>query len=282
MTDNIEMREYWDRRAELWDRRATALEGASDPYGESALMKLNLQPGERVIDIGCGPGAATITIAGLVGPKGEAVGIDISTEMIKAAEARAKLAGVDNTKFVVADAQTDPLGTGFDAVFSRFGVMFFPDPAAAFTNIVAALHPGGRLAAMAWGPVGANPWMFLPTMTAAQVLGADLPLPDPGAPGPFSLADDTLVDDLLTRAGFRDINIDVVEGKREIGDVPGVNDVRVLLETCPLAEPFLAADDDTQQRVIDALTEAFAPYKTDGGWAVPGMARCITAVRGSA
>ena len=181
---------------------------------------------------------------------------------------------------MVADAQTGALGTGFDAVYSRFGTMFFADPAAAFSNIGATLHPGGRFAAAVWGPIEDNPWMFLPTMAASQSLGSVPVIPGPGEPGPFSLADPALVEKLLSGAGFNSITNDVVEGTREIGADTAADDVRALLEVGPLSEVFLAVDAAEQERAVAAVLEILEPHKTETGWSVPGVARCITAIRG--
>lgn len=280
MPANEESRAFWDSRAAVWNRRATAMASVADVYGLPPLNRLNLVPGDRVLDIGCGPGVTTLAIADLVGPEAEVFGVDISPAMIEAAEARAAAATAPNVRFIVADAQTEALGAGFDALYSRFGLMFFADPAAAFSKLGAALRPGGRFATAVWASVELNPWAVLPTVAAAQVLGTEPRVAGPGEPGPFSLADPTLVEKLLKGAGFNTITNDPVNGTREFGTDTADADVRALVEVGPLSEEFLAADAGTQKSIVDAILDAFAPYESESGWSVPGVARCVTAVRG--
>src|SRR5690349_19154631 len=121
-------REFWDRRAEAWERRADSLGTPSDAYGIPAMGALPGAPGERVLEIGCGPGTTAVELAERVGPSGEVVAVDISPAMVAAATRRAAAAGITNVRFEAADAQTADLGGPFDAAYSRFGVMFFADP----------------------------------------------------------------------------------------------------------------------------------------------------------
>lgn len=116
--------------------------------------------------------------------------------------------GVDNVEFVVGDAQSNDLGrVAFDAVFSQFGVMFFSDPAAAFANLCRAIHDGGRIAFACWQDVFANEWMLVPSSAVVGVTGELPPMPGPGEPGPFSLADPGHVQQLLLGAGFESIEV---------------------------------------------------------------------------
>lgn len=280
MSENELASSYWDRRAEPWARRAAQLESVADPYGQPPMQALALSPGERVLDIGCGPGLTTLAMAELVGPKGAAFGVDISPAMIDAATTRAEAAGADNVTFLVADAETAALGTGFDAVYSRFGVMFFADFEAAFANIASALHPGGRIALSVWGPMHVNPWMTVPTMAAMPVLGATLPPPEADQPGPFALADPERMEHLLSRAGFNGVAVEPVEATRDIAKATAQDEVAMLLEIGPLSEAYTAADSATRARAVAAVEEALAPFATETGWSIPGVARCVTAIKG--
>lgn len=274
---NSEQQQFWDRRAGAWDRRAEALDAISDDYGRSAMNALAVQPGERVLEVGCGPGTTAVELAGRVGAAGSVTGVDISPGMVEAATRRAARAGLGNVGFVVADAQTDPLGEDFDAAFSRFGVMFFNDPVVAFANIGRALRPGGRLACVVWGPLADNPWMFVPTLAAAQVLDVELSMPEPGRPGPFSLDREDRVDHVLRRAGFSDIRVEPVEGVRHITSQAAGDDVTTLLEVGPLGEAYDGADGPTRRRAVEAVEKALDSYRRSDGWWLPGSAFLMTA-----
>ena len=269
--------EFWDRRAAAWERRAEALDGFSDAYGIPAMDALGVQPGQRVLDVGCGPGTTAIELARRVGPDGAVVGVDISAEMVAAARRRAERSGASNIAFRTVDVQDGALDGPYDAAYSRFGVMFFPDPVAAFANIAGALRSGGRFAAAVWGPLEANPWMFLPTLAACAALGAEPTLPGPGQPGPFSLADPAHLAELLGAAGFVDVEVEPVEGERRIPRATADDEMRSLLEVGPVADAFASADDAGRAAAIDAVAASLAPYEDEAGWAVPGVARRVLA-----
>jgi SAM-dependent methyltransferase len=193
-------------------------------------------------------------------------------------------AGVNGVA-VTADAGTAELVTvagdsqHFDAVHSRFGLMFFPDPNAAFANIFRALRPGGRLAASVWQHLDRNPWMMLTTATATQVLGMERPpLPDPGGPGPFSLADPDSTAALFGEAGFVDVYLESVQAPFVFaGD--GTAAAERVLSAGPLGGVFLAADADRRREVIAAVVEALEHHRGVDGIEVPAASWCVTAVR---
>ena len=276
---DLDTREFWDRRADAWERRADSLDSFSDAYGRAALDALRVAPGERALDIGCGPGSTAIELAARVAPGGEVVGVDISPAMVAAAARRAAAAGASNVRFVVANAQTGDLGTDFDAIYSRFGVMFFADPVAAFANIGRSLRPGGRLGFVVWGPLADNPWMFVPTLAAGPELKAELTIPGPNEPGPFSLADREQVTATLDQAGFVDIAADPVDSARLITSATADDDVRTLLEAGPLGEAYDAAGDGARRSAVDAVLAAIEPYRDRDGWRLPGAALAVTANR---
>jgi SAM-dependent methyltransferase len=273
---NTEQRDYWNARAPAWVRRAEAMATFTDVFSQPAMDALDPQPGWRVLDVGCGPGLTTIALARRVAPGGSATGADISSGMIDAARDRAARDAVDNAQFFVADAQTEALGDGYDGVFSRFGVMFFADPDAAFANIGRALRPGGRLSVAVWAPLDENPWMFVPTAAAAGILDAEFAPAGPGQPGPFALSDRARLESLMGGAGFTDLQIDPVAANRPVAADKGVVQ---LLETGPLSDKFEAADDDTRARAVAAVEEAIESYRTDDGWAIPGRSFTVTASR---
>ncbi len=146
-----------------------------------------IRPHESVLDIGCGNGTSTIDAA-RAASDGRALGVDLSSAMLARARQVAAGAGVTNVEFLRADAQVHPFGESrFDVAMSRFGVMFFADPAAAFANIAGTLKPGGRIAWIVWRPLAENE--FFSAVRDAISAGRDLPPPPPGLPSPFGLAD---------------------------------------------------------------------------------------------
>lgn len=204
---NEEQRAYWDELAPEWIAAQHDLESVGGWFGDRAQEALAVDPGEYVVDIGCGTGESTVALAHRAGATGRAVGVDISTAMV--AEAARRAASVDgvNVSFVVADAEEAPVADGADAVFSRFGVMFFADPERAFSNLLLSLRPGGRLAVVVWQQVFANEWMLLPGMAALTATGSLPPMPAEDEPGPFSLSDPDKLRRVLVSAGFTDVDV---------------------------------------------------------------------------
>jgi SAM-dependent methyltransferase len=161
-------------------------------------------PGMRVVDVGCGAGGTTLALAQAVGPQGHVTGLDVSAVILEAA--RARLAETRNVTLTLADALSWRLeGAPADLLFSRFGVMFFGDPVAAFANLRRSLRPGGRFAFAAWAPLAENPWMDIPYQAALSALPPPAPPPpaaDPNEPGQFAFGNPARVLRLLHDAGY--------------------------------------------------------------------------------
>ena len=205
---NAGQAKYWEDRSSSWIAAEDYTALVAGPFGRRAMDCLALQPGGRVLDVGCGTGPTTTELARRVTPGGTARGIDIAPSMLVAARARADRERVRNVEFVVGDAQSDDLGDGaFDAVFSQFGVMFFSEPARAFANMRRSLRGDGRIAFACWQDVFVNEWMFVPGSAVVAVTGALPPMPGPGEPGPFSLSDPAYVEQLLLGEGFQSIEV---------------------------------------------------------------------------
>ena len=193
------------------------LEDAVGPYGLAALNALRPARGERALDVGCGLGATTRELARRVGPAGAAVGIDFSRPYLDLA--REESGPLGNVTYLLADAQTHPFTAEFDLLYSRFGLMFFEDPPAAFGNLRRALRRQGRLSAVVWGPAAACSWVDLPLRALEAQLKAAVRPPSRG-PGPFSLSDVTALVGLLCDAGFAAVRVEPVDLPLHCGDTP--------------------------------------------------------------
>jgi len=280
----MDAEEHFATLASVWDTQAEAMDASMGEHAWAASAALRTAPGERIVDLGCGAGLSAVALGNEAGPDGWVAAVDVVPEMVAAAQRRLSVADVHGTA-VTADAATADLvavagqGRPFDAAHSRFGLMFFDDPKRAFVNIFRALRPGGRLAATVWRHLLENPWMMLTTATAMQVLGVDrAPLPEPGGPGPFSLADPDATAALLTGAGFVGVDTRPVDAPFIFeGDGTGAA-VRVL-SAGPLGAAFLAADENRRREVVGAIVDALENHRGAAGFAVPAASWCITASR---
>ena len=252
---------YWnDATGPTWAELQPMLDRQLDPLGRLAMDALAPAPGEHILDIGCGAGSTSLELAGRVSPGGEVLGADISGTLLAVARRRAE--GRPGVSFVEADAQThDFTPHSFDAVFSRFGVMFFADPTAAFANIRRALKPGGRLAFVCWRSPAESPLMTLPQMAAAPPLPPAEPPPPPG-PGPFAFADPERVRTILAGAGFTDAAVTPQDLKTGSGDLD--TSVMLSLRVGPLGGR-LREHPEQREAVIDAVRQALAQHDTPEG-----------------
>ncbi len=217
---NAAQSDYWNQVAgPKWVRLADSMDARLAPILDLLLARAGTQPDEHVLDIGCGAGTSTLALAGQVGASGRVVGIDISAPMLTRARQRVADRALTNISFLEADAQTHNFGPDlFDRVVSRFGVMFFADPAAAFRNLRGAMRPGGRLCFVCWAPLADNPHWQIPLEIAARHLGPPTPQP-PHAPGPMAFSDQAYLRGILEEAGFRNPRI-TMENVSLIGTTP--------------------------------------------------------------
>lgn len=279
---NDEAIRAWD--GPLYDRfvrfRETVTTGLG-AHGEEALRLHPPKPGQRVLDIGCGFGDTTQRIAGLVGPDGEAVGVDAAPRFIEDAICEAGEAGVTNTRFLVADVQ-ETLGgeERFDIAFSRFGTMFFASPVAALRNVRRALVPGGGLVMVVWRRRIDNDWLYRAQTIVEAIVARPEEYDEPTCgPGPFSMADADTTSEILTHAGFTDIalrrcDIPIVIGK----DLEEALDLVMALG--PAGEILRLAGDRAAHlhgQVEAALREGLAEFAGEGELRAPASTWIVTA-----
>ena len=272
---NADQIAYWNATAgETWVKLQDRLDRQLEPLGRRALEALAPRAGERILDIGCGSGQTSLELARAVAPGGTVVGVDISQPMLEVARQRA--AGQVGISFREADATTAPFeAAAFDAAFSRFGVMFFADPVAAFRNVAGALRPGGRLAFVCWRTPAENVFMSLPLAAAAAVLPpATEPPPPPATQGPFAFADPDHVRAVLDAAGFRDIHIRAHDQKISSGDLDTTLDLALKLG--PLGA-MLRENPDRRALVIEAVRDALRPHATPAGVQLDSATWIVTA-----
>ena len=259
---NAEQIEYWNERGgPQWVQLQERLDAQIGPLGLVALEQAAAQPGESVLDVGCGCGHTALALAEQVGPRGSVTGVDISRPMLGRARERQQEQQLQNLTFLPADAQTHRFEpASVDLTFSRFGVMFFEDAAQAFGNLRTALRPGGRLCFLCWQELAKNDWVRVPLQAAAQHVPLP-PRPEPGAPGPFSLADPARVRDILDAAGFRTVRCQSHETDMSVGGATGVDGaVAFLLTIGPVASLLRESDADTRSRVAESIRAALLPY----------------------
>ena len=215
-TPNAEMTKAWDGpEGDNWTENEAFYTNSSRRHTPYLFAGAAIAPADRVLDVGCGTGATTRDAA-RAAKAGSALGIDLSTRMLERAREHANAEALDNVRFERGDAQIYPFEPeSFDVAISRFGVMFFDDPAGAFTNIGRAIKKGGRLAFLCWRELARNEWIT--AMREALAAGRTLPEPPANAPGPLSLADADRVRAILSEAGFADVAIEPVEEPLRFG-----------------------------------------------------------------
>jgi len=268
--------EYWNEQSgPKWVQRQTALDRLLVTLGTAAMDRLHLQSGSRVLDIGCGCGDTTLELALRVGKEGAVLGADVSAPML--ARARERASGVATVRFLEADVQTHRFEPPrFDAAFSRFGVMFFADPTAAFANVREALRPGGDLSFVCWQQLAKNPWCLVPLMALAAHVQLPPPSP-PGDPGPFAFDDPERVRRILEGAGFTQVRIDEHAQRLTLG-VNSVDEAaEFATEAGPTSRLLKDVPPDVKSRVFASIREALAPFAGPDGVRLDGACWIVTA-----
>ena len=245
---NEEQIKLWNEgNAQRWLKLGEAMTRPLVGFGEAAIAALGPKRGEKALDVGCGTGETTRALAAITG---DALGVDVSAPFVEIARSKG------GARYLLADAQTHRFDERFDLLFSRFGVMFFEDPPAAFANLAASLRPGARIALAVWGPLQENEWAAIPL----RVLRGLMPAPEPSGPGPFGLADQDRLRRVLK--DFARVSIDRVERPFEV-------DAAQLAEQGPAAAAMRQANASAEirSRFVDGVAREL------GGRAPNGNAR---------
>ena len=279
---NAEAIQAWD--GPLFDRFVRfrhIMVGGLAPHGERALRRFGPRPGERVLDIGCGFGDSTQDIAAIVGPEGEAVGVDAAPKFIASATEEAAGKRLDNLRFAVADVQSDDLGGPYDMAFARFGTMFFSGPVAAMRNVRESLVPGGRLTMVVWRRREDNDWLYRGQTVVERIVSRPEDYDEPTCgPGPFSMAGADTTSDILTHAGFTDIALHRCDLPILIGrDMDEAIDI--VMSIGPGGEILRLAGERAAHLhgdVREALREGLAEFTTDDGIRAGASTWIVTAV----
>jgi SAM-dependent methyltransferase len=253
----VPQQEIWnDVVGEAWVKYADIHDEQAGPFGHAVMDRLGNLAGARVLDVGCGTGAAATQLV----ERGAAhvLGVDLSVPMIDAARESAN----QHVQFEVGDATALASAGLFDVVFSRFGVMFFDNVIAAFSRLHMFATHDARLGFCCWGQPLDNPVMTLPVMASAAVLGPPQ-LAGPGDPGPFSLSSPEVIDDTLTRAGWRQIDVDelTLDLPHPAGDAEAVADMA--MEFNPLLVQGLRAQPAKRALVREAIVDTVRPFEKD-------------------
>lgn len=259
MTANQAQIDYWNGpTGDKWAKHSSETDRNLAEAADAALRLANVQPGERVLDIGCGAGVTSLMLADAVGPGGYVTGVDVSRPMLALARSRPH---AGNVEFIEGDAALYSFRSDRDLIFSRFGVMFFVDPLAAFINIRKGAARSGRLAFICWRAVAENEWVALPYRAAKPVLPEQKPVP-PHAPGPFAFADADRLRGILTDAGFSAVGVEKFDGLMDLGPSPEHASFQVTQLMGPTARALRDVDDATRARAQDAVSQALAKHQT--------------------
>lgn len=277
-TDELrsQLHRMWAGVAPSWEEHADYVDARGAVVTDKMLELAAPQPGERVLELACGPGGLGLAAAALVAP-GEVVLSDVVAEMTAVASARAAAIGLDNVTTLELDLERiDQPDSSYDLVLCREGLMFAPDPARATREIARVLRPGGRIAIAVWGPRERNPWLGVVLDSVSAQLGR--PVPPPGVPGPFSLDDADELAGLLDDAGLTDVAVGELPVPMQIGSFDEWW-ARTSALAGPLATMLSSLPEEAALALRARAREAVRPYETPAGLQFPGVTLLATARR---
>jgi enediyne biosynthesis protein CalE5 len=267
----------WAAVADGWAQHADYIDARAATATEKLLDLSAPRPGERVLELACGPGGLGLAAAPLVAPGGVVVLSDVAAGMTAIAAARADALGLDNVSTRELDLERiEEPDASFDVVLCREGLMFAPDPAQAVREIARVLRPGGRVALAVWGPRERNPWLGLVLDVVSAQLGK--PVPPPGTPGPFSLQDADRLGGLLSEAELTDVAVSELPVPLR---APSFEDwwARTTALAGPLSKLLASLPEDVQRSLRARAREAVGAYETPNGLEFPGVTLLAAARR---
>ncbi len=257
---NADQIAFWNGPAgQRWTDRQQAQDIMLAPVADILIDRSRARVGERIVDVGCGCGATTVALAQKVGPAGHVFGIDVSAPMLgRARQIAPKGLPLD---FELADATVYPFEpASADLLVSRFGVMFFAEPALSFANMRRALRPSGRMAFACWREPRDNPWLMAP-LQAAYKHAPRLPQPGPDDPGPFSFASEQRVVGILNEAGFTAIEMERCDLSLDIAIGRGLEAaVETAVEIGPAARALEGQPPDVIAAATHSIREVLSPF----------------------
>lgn len=272
---NLEQQENWNGPGgQSWVHYQERIDRAVQAFSAESLRCLGAAPGESIIDVGCGAGTTTLALAEAVGENGKVLGLDFSEPLLDLA--RKRCASLPQVSLQHGDAGQPRPENEFDALFSRFGVMFFDQPSVAFSNLRRSLRKNGRMTFMCWQNRDNNPWVMEPMAAMLPFLSETPPPPTPHAPGAFGLADKDYTRGVLSEAGFKDIEIDPITMDMVLGTegVPSAVDFNMKLG--PAAHLAKDLPPSTVEKIEAAFTDLFEQHESQGQVTLPGSAWIVT------
>lgn len=270
------LHQMWGSVASAWGDHADFVDTRGAALTATLLERTAPRLGERVLELACGAGGTGLAAASLVAP-GEVVLSDIAPEMTAIAAARARALGLTNVHVRELDLEDIAVpSSSYDVVLCREGLMFAVDVSRAAAELHRVLRPGGRVALAVWGPPAQNPWLSTIFDTVSAVLGA--PVPPPGIPGPFSLADSDRLAAVLSGAGLADVTVDSVPVPLQATDFDTWW-TRTSALAGPLAGRLAALPDAARQALLTRLRDAVRPFETPTGLTFPGLSLITSARR---
>lgn len=281
MTTNDEVRArvhgMWAAVAQRWAEHADDVDQRGEHVTEAMLARAGVHPGDRVLEVACGPGGAGLAAAERVGPEGAVVLSDVVAEMTAIAAARAAERELTNVTTANRDLERiDEADRSFDVVLCREGLMFAVEPGRAVGEIHRVLRSGGRVSVAVWGSQQDNPWLGLVFDAVTSVTG--FPVPPPGVPGPFALHDGARLRDLFSTAGFADVTIEELSTPLRAPSFEAWW-TRTAAVAGPLSAILGGLDGDTAAAIAERLRDDVAPYSTAAGLELPGLTLLASARR---
>ena len=272
------LRRMWASVAGSWAEHAAYVDARGVEVTNRMIELSRPQPGERVLELACGPGSVGLAAAERVAPGGEVILSDVVAEMTSIAAARAEALGLTNvgTRELDLERIEQPDGS-YDVVLCREGIMLVPDPARALREIRRVLRPGGRVTLAVWGPRERNPWLGVVFDEVSAQTGA--PVPPPGVPGPFSLDDPDELAGLLSEAGLSDVTISALSTPLQADSVEEWW-LRTVALAGPLAKVLASLPEQAAHALRARVEEAVSVYETPAGLEFPGVTLLAAARRG--